>query len=74
MADFLEHRRKDKIPLVGGHPFGELRKETIKLKACGQPTLLVDLDEVIVFWYFPGFIGTKNQVWFVTGALEVVHQ
>lgn len=48
--------------MEGGGPFMDLGKEKIELKEEDGATLLVDLDDTIIFWYFPGYIGQGLQV------------
>lgn len=62
MADFVEHRLRNKVPLEKGGPFKALADCEIKLKAKDGPRLLVDLDGVIVFFYCPDFMGKGLEV------------
>lgn len=62
MSEFVLAREKHKVPMEGGGPFGNLVEEEVNLTVADGPTVLVDLDGVIVFWYFPRFIGQGLQV------------
>ncbi|KAF8595551.1 hypothetical protein BDV93DRAFT_564252 [Ceratobasidium sp. AG-I] len=60
-SKFVLAREKHKVPMEGGSPFGKLAEEELNLSVADGPALLVDLDDVIVFWYFPEFIGQGLQ-------------
>jgi hypothetical protein len=65
MSKLLVKRRKGGIPLESSGAFGDLAAEKeLYIKKEDGPLLLVDLENVIVFWYFPNFIGGGQQVCF----------
>ncbi|KDN35630.1 hypothetical protein RSAG8_11425, partial [Rhizoctonia solani AG-8 WAC10335] len=72
MSHFMQDRGKGNIPMDLDHPYGELAKHKTRLKASDRPTLLVDLDDVVLFWYFPGFIGNGTQNLVLSRLAELV--
>ncbi|KAG8733770.1 hypothetical protein FRC10_012143 [Ceratobasidium sp. 414] len=57
ISDFVKMRERGEIPVEGGGPLKELGGQITRLKAADGPAVVVDLDGVAAFWYFPGFIG-----------------
>lgn len=62
MSEFVAAREKGVVPMKGGMPFKNLASDQIRLKEENGPTLLVDLEGTVVFWYFPKYIGKGLQV------------
>jgi hypothetical protein len=62
MADFVAQRVCGKVPLEAGGPFGALANHETRLTLSDGPRLLVDLDNVWVFFYCPAFMGKGLQV------------
>lgn len=62
MRDFLLEKQKSNVPMEGGGPFPGLEKEVLNLTIAGGAAVVVDLEDVVLFWYFPNYIGTGLQV------------
>jgi hypothetical protein len=50
------------VRMEGGGPFPGLEKEVVSLTVAGGAAVLVDLEGVVLFWYFPNYIGQGLQV------------
>lgn len=62
MSEFVAAKRRGAVPMELGGPFQKLAEEEIKLSVKDGPTALVDLEDAVVFWYFPRYIGKGLQV------------
>ncbi|KAG9126805.1 hypothetical protein FRC07_001878 [Ceratobasidium sp. 392] len=66
VADFVRMREDGLVPVHQESCLEELRDCPTRLKAKDGPTVLVDLDDTVLFWYFPDFVGT-------TLRMELLH-
>ncbi|KAG8691125.1 hypothetical protein FRC11_006610 [Ceratobasidium sp. 423] len=62
VSEYVQARERGQVPLQNGGPFQQLKFERTVLKASDGPRLVVDLDDVIVFFYFPRHIGKGMQI------------
>ncbi|CUA74728.1 hypothetical protein RSOLAG22IIIB_11443 [Rhizoctonia solani] len=73
MSKFLKKKNAGEIPVSELHPpYDGLVNHKTKLQASGTPKLIVDLDDIVVFWYFPHFIGTGTQDLVLSHLAELV--
>jgi hypothetical protein len=63
VSEFVAARERGVVPVTGGAAFGTLAGEPRRLEAQGGPAVVVDLDDVVILWYFPNFLGSGLQVW-----------
>jgi hypothetical protein len=62
MSSFVEQRRNMKVKLTNGGPIEALAERETRLRIEDGARLLVDLDDVVVFFYFPRFTGKGLEV------------
>lgn len=60
MSDFRKQKDQNKYTLAGRKLYPGLQPETVLMSAGAK--IFVDLDGVIVFAYFPYYIGRGTQV------------
>jgi hypothetical protein len=61
-SDFMQERQNKNVKLTHGEPFRQLAQMEVILRACDGARIVVDLDGVVVFCYFPSFMGKRTQV------------
>jgi hypothetical protein len=60
MADFRKDKDRSKVSLKRPKIFPGLQPQTVT--RLGGPKIFVDLDEILVFAYFPYYVGKGAQV------------